>query len=176
MHQLDILNQILDAEEKAEQQRAPARADSYHVRAYILLAALFLIRLSILPEHFTSKAHFSAHTTLLHRLRYHLECSSDVFETVKDRNNRFSEARIWALFAGAQSEHQAALLNKGQTSASAFGDWFNVRLAERVKRHGVLTWEGVKEVLQGFMLFEMVPDPAKWFPELIGLDKNSGHH
>ncbi|OAP62032.1 hypothetical protein AYL99_04235 [Fonsecaea erecta] len=161
MNQIDLVNRILDAEDKANRQHDPTNATFFHTQAYILLAALFFIRLSTMPEHFVTKSHFSAHAALLSRLRYHLEIS----DSLKDWHV-YSQARLWALFAGAQSEYQAALLNK-QPRALASQGWFNIQLAKQSRRCELLTWVSVKEVLEGFMYFAMVPDPSEWYRELM---------
>ncbi|KIX95518.1 uncharacterized protein Z520_08638 [Fonsecaea multimorphosa CBS 102226] len=161
LNQLNVVNHILDAEEMTNHPHDPMNAAFFHIQAYISLAALFFIRLSTLPEHFVAKSHFSAHAALLGRLRHHLQISDSL-----EAGHVYSQARLWALFAGAQSEYQAALLNK-QPRAVASRGWFNVQLAMQLRRCDLLNWVCVKEILQGFMYFKMEPDPSEWYPELL---------
>ncbi|KAL8864132.1 MAG: hypothetical protein Q9174_007456 [Haloplaca sp. 1 TL-2023] len=161
MNQINVVNHVLDIEEEIKRQHHSTNTIPYHVQAYISLAALFLIRLSTLPEHFNTKVHFAAHAALLRRLRHHLEIS-DSF----DGKHFYSHARFWALFVGAQSEYQAALLDKSPR-ALASGSWFNIQLAQQARTCGLLRWGCVKEILEGFMYFDMVPDPSQWYSELL---------
>ena len=161
MNQNNVVNHILDVEEKLKEQHESTDTTFYHTQAYVSLAALFFIRLSTLPEHFVAKALFAAHAALLRRLRYHLE----VVDSSEDKHF-YSHARLWALFAGAQSEYQAALLNN-LPRASASRGWFNIQLAQQVRRCELLNWVCVKEIPEGFMYFEMVPDPSEWYSELL---------
>ena len=161
INQINVVNHILDIEKKIDRQHDSIDTTSYHVQAYISLAILYLIRLSTIPEHFVAKAHFAAHTTLLRRLRHHLEIS----DSLEDKHF-YSHARLWALFVGAQSEYQAALLNK-LPRASASRGWFNIQLAQQARRCGLLRWACVREILESFTYFEMVPDPSEWYSELL---------
>ena len=161
INQINVVNHILDIEVKINRQHNSINTKFYHVQAYISLAALFLIRLSTLPELFVTKAHFAAHGTLLERLRHHLEIS----DSLEDKHF-YSHARLWALFVGAHSEYQAALLNKLPRTL-AFRGWFNIQLEQQARRCGLLKWECVREILEGFMYFEMVPDPSEWCSELL---------
>ena len=161
INQINMVNHILDIEEKMNRQHDSIDTTSYHVQAYISLAVLYLIRLSTLPEHFVTKAHFAAHANLLRRLRHHLEIS----DSLEDKHF-YSHARLWALFVGAQSEYQAALLNKSSRALASRG-WFNVQLAQQARRCGLLKWECIRDILEGFMYFEMVPDPSEWCSELL---------
>ena len=161
INQINVVNHILDIEKKINRQHDSMNTTSYHVQAYISLAALFLIRLSTIPEHFIATAHFAAHANLLKRLRHHLEIS----DSLEDKHF-YSHARLWALFVGAQSEYQAALLDKSLRALASRG-WFNVQLAQQARRCGLLRWVCAKEILEGFMYFEMVPDPSEWYSELL---------
>ena len=161
MNQINVVNHVLDIEKKIDRQRDSIDTIFCHVQAYISLAALYLIRSSTLPEHFDAKAHFATHTALLRRLRHHLEISDGL-----DDKHFYSHARLWALFVGAQSEYQAALLNKSSRALASRG-WFNIQLAQQARRCGLLKWACVREILEGFMYFEMVPDPSEWYSELL---------
>ena len=97
---MNVVNHILDIEEKIDRQYNLMKTKFHYRQAYLSLAALFLIRLSTLPEHFNAKVHFAAHGTLLKRLRYHLEISDNL-----EYKHFYSHARLWALFVGAHSEH-----------------------------------------------------------------------
>ena len=161
INQINVVNHILDIEEKIDRQYNLINTKFYHVQAYISLAVLFLIRLSTLPELFVARAHFATHTVLLERLRHHLEIS----DSLEDKHF-YSHARLWALFVGAQSEYQAALLNKSSRALASRG-WFNIQLAQQARRCGLRRWVCVREILEGFMYFEMVPDPSEWCSELL---------
>ena len=161
MNQLNVVNHILDIEETIDRQDNLTNTTFCHVQAYLLLAALFLIRLSTLPEHFVAKLHFAAHTALLRRLRHHLEIS----DSLEDKHF-YSNSRFWALFVGAHSEYQAALLNKSSRALASRG-WFNIQLAQQARRCGLRRWVYVREILESFMYFEMVPDPSVWYSELL---------
>ena len=161
INQINVVNHILNIEENIDRQDEPINATFCHVQAYVSLAALFLIRLSTLPEHFVTKAHFAAHAALLRRLRHHLELG----DSLEDKHF-YSHARLWALFVGAQSEYQAALLSKLPRAFAARG-WFNIQLAQHARGGGLLKWECVREILEGFMYFELVPDPSEWYSELL---------
>ena len=166
MNQINVINHILDIEEEINRQYESSESinTTYcHVQAYLSLAALFLIRLSTLPEHFATKAHFAAHAALLKRLRHHLELSDS-----SEDKQFYYHARLWALFVGAHSEYQAALLsNMPRAFAVASRGWFNVRLAQQARSCGVRRWVHIKEILESFMYFEMVPDPSVWYSELL---------
>ena len=161
MNQINVVNHILDIEEKIDRQRESTNTTFCHVQAYLSLAALFLIRLSTLPEHFVTKAHFVTHTALLRRLRHHLELG----DSLEDKHF-YCHARFWALFVGAHSEYQAALLSKLPRAFACTG-WFNVQLAQQARRCGLRRWVYVREILESFMYFEMVPDPSVWYSELL---------
>ena len=161
INQINVVNHILDIEEKIDRQYESINTTFCHVQAYLSLAALFLIRLSTLPEHFVTKAHFAAHAALLRRLRHHLELG-DSLEDI----HFYCHARLWALFVGAQSEYQAALLNKVPRALASRG-WFNVQLVQQARRCGLRRWVYVREILESFTYFEMVPDPSEWYSELL---------
>ena len=166
MNQMNVINHILDIEEKIDRQYELSKSTNTtycHVQAYLSLAALFLIRLSTLPEHFATKPHFTAHTALLRRLRHHLELGN-----ILEDKQFYYHARLWALFVGAHSEYQAALLsNIPRAFAVASKGWFNVQLAQQARMSGVRRWIHIKEILESFMYFEMVPDPSVWYAELL---------
>ena len=161
MNQINVVNHVLNIEEKIDRQYKSINATLCHVQAYLSLATLFLIRLSTLPEYFVTKAHFAAHAALLRRLRHHLELG----DSLEDKHF-YCHARLWALFVGAHSEYQAALLSKLPRALASRG-WFNVQLAQQARRCGLRKWVYVREILESFMYFEMVPDPSVWYSELL---------
>lgn len=155
--QLQVVNYFLDVEGSLNRKLNSSDTTFFYVQeAYISLAALYFIRITTLPEHFETKPLFSAHTALLRRLRYYLEISDPWEDDLV-----YSRARLWALFIGALSEQNAALLNRSHPASASEG-WFNTQLAQQVKRCQIVNWAAFREILEDFMYVDVVPDPADW--------------
>lgn len=70
---------------------------------------------------------------------------------------RYQNARLWALFIGAQAEQSWKQ-----------DDWYCANLSLLGKQMGLTTWPSIKEVLKRFLYTDMIqPHGSTWYETII---------
>jgi hypothetical protein len=106
---------------------------------------------------------FDARGSALPALRASLEASSQLVNDPHMRRNM--NARLWALYVGAMSEHSWPTPGFDPHKA-----WFNTNLANQAIKMGLRTWQSVKHILLGFFYVEwMPPNGSNWFEKTLNV-------
>jgi hypothetical protein len=132
------------------------------VQAVLSLALLYWTRIVSKTDSFVIGGHktiFVANAGLLKRFRG-AYADYDTF-TLSDAALRYSRSMLWALYIGAWSEQIIGAEKEGNGKE---GWWFGSRLAHHASEMGIHSWQGVREVLLGFIHFDSLPpNGSLWF-------------
>jgi hypothetical protein len=131
------------------------------VQQYITLAIKYHTKaLSADPKIFSVPV-FDARGSSLRVLRTSLYTSSQLSNDPYRKRNM--NARLWALYVGAMSEHSFPTLSIDPHKA-----WFNTHLASQATAMGLCSWQAVEHVLRGFFYIEwMPPHGSTWFEDTL---------
>jgi hypothetical protein len=128
----------------------PTDPNKLRAQSYLALAALYFSRITRFSPTINGVRLYDAGPVISTQLRLLLmqgeeECS------------RFQNARLWALYVGAQAE-QMPLRNRPEPTTA----WFNTNFAVQARRMGLLSWQAVRVILERFIFSDLLqPHPSQ---------------
>lgn len=128
--------------------------------AYLSLTAVYWTRLIAGDETLLGKEIFQTKRPLRQLTRDLLEKERHRIEFT--RSMQYANARLWALYVGAQAEHDQSGVRKG------YDTWFSLEFTLQAARMGLSTWEAVHRILAGFLDCDVVePHGSQFVPGLL---------
>jgi len=128
--------------------------------AYLALTAVYWTRLIAGDETLLGKEIFQTKKPLRQLTKELLEKERHRIEFT--RSMQYANARLWALYVGAQAEHDELGARKGHES------WFAVELSLQASRMGLHSWDDVHRILEGFLDCDVVePHGSHFVPSLL---------
>ncbi|KIW85273.1 hypothetical protein Z517_00663 [Fonsecaea pedrosoi CBS 271.37] len=139
-----------------------AQSHRHKKNAYLALTAVYWARLVAGDETLLGKEMYQTKTPLRRLTRQLLEKEQAVMDFTGSM--KYANARLWALYVGAQAEHDHLGLRRGGDNESWFSDQFSLLAA----RMNLSSWEHVRSILDGFLDCDVVePDGCKFVPALL---------
>jgi hypothetical protein len=134
-------------------------------QAVLSLALLYWTRVVSKTDSFVIGGHkkiFVANAALLKRFRAAYD-DYDTF-TLSETSKQYSRSILWALHIGAWSEQMLGGDKEGDEKERW---WFGSRFANHADEMGIRSWQGVREVLLGFIHFDSLPpNGSQWFQKV----------
>ena len=161
MDQGFLINHFLDLSESYHT-RSKSAADCLHAQAYISLAALYWARVAgpISPT-ICGIQLYDAGPTILTELRTAL--IQDGAPLGHKDLSKYRNARLWALYVGAYAEWTTETKQIDPAKG-----WFNSTFASQARSMSLLSWQAVREVLEGFLYGDnMQPHGSQWFSKTM---------
>ena len=135
----------------------PTDPNKLRAQSYLALAALYFSRITRFSPTINGVRLYDAAPMISTQLRLLLMQEE---EKLSDQEcSRFQNARLWALYVGAQAE-QMPIRNRPEPITA----WFNTNFAVQARRMGLLSWQAVRVILEGFIFSDLLqPHPSQWF-------------
>jgi hypothetical protein len=154
-----LLKYALDCVEEAKEYK-DMRIPILEKNAYLALTAVYWARLIAGDETLLGKEIYQTKQPLRRFTRELLRRDRQRSEFTGSMQN--AHARLWALYIGAQAEHDHYGIAK-------FGEsWFSDELSRQAARMGLHTWDSMRQILDGFLDYDVVePHGWKFVPSLL---------
>jgi len=156
-----LINHYLDTTERYNDSGG-LQLDHLCTQAYLSLAALLWTRAGSTNPVVCGAPLFDAEPNILRYLRSALARSEITLNP--SQLAKYANARLWALYVGAGVEQAQA-----KAGVDPSKGWFNSRLAKQAKLMGLLSWQQVRQVLEGFLYSDHLrPHGSQWFWKTMG--------
>ncbi|KAJ9606537.1 hypothetical protein H2200_008545 [Cladophialophora chaetospira] len=144
----------------AAKEMGNAQTRTLEKNAYLALTAVYWTRLIAGDETLLGKEIFQTKKPLRQLTRQLLEKERHRIEFT--RSMQYANARLWALYVGAQAEHDQSGVRKGHDS------WFSLEFTLQAARMGLPSWNAVHRILEGFLDCDVVgPHGSHFVPALL---------
>jgi len=140
--------------------------DHLYAQQYLALAGLWHVRDPFMNPVLLGRPVYDG-TAVLVALRKALELDRGTAERPFNMSSwdRYSNARLWALYVGALAERAPNTFSAQVVQSLS---WFNTNLAEQAAAMGIWTWSAAKAVFDGFLYHEaMSALGSDWFELLM---------
>lgn len=172
-----LLKYALDCIDAAKATTAAAAAQSriLEKNAYLALTAVYWTRLVAGDETLLGKEIYATKRPLRKLTRQLLEKERQYLELELPGSSgmqyQFSNARLWALYIGAQAENRSRFGDLDQDQDDAHGGegtWFSDEFTRQAARMDLSSWDAVRVILDGFLDCDVVkPHGERFVPALI---------
>jgi len=153
-----LLKYALDCADAANQ-NAGSLTRLFTKNAYLALAVVYWMRLIAGDETIFGVQIYQTKKPLLQLLRQLLEKEEE------SASAKYANTRLWALYFGAQAEHQIA---SGDPHNLVDGSWFSQEFAHQAARMNLSSWASIRLILDGFLECDIVePHGSQFVPDLI---------
>jgi len=164
MHQVRLVTYALDSMDAARRATAAGRSEFLYKEAYLALAVIYWTRLIAGNDCIRGVEIFDTKKPILNLMGCLLDRHRVEFEL--SGSSKYANARLWALYLGAQAEHHHQ--HSGTRDTDPAKGWFSTQFSLQAIRMGLSRWESVRDVLDGFLDGDLVePHGAQFVPRLI---------
>jgi hypothetical protein len=154
-----LLKYALDSIEASKELKG-AQPHVLGKNAYLALSAVYWTRLIAGDETLLGKEIFQTKEPLRRLTRKLLEQDRRRIEFTGSM--QYANARLFALYVGAQAEHDQSGERKADES------WFSKEFSHQAARMKLYTWDAVRKILDGFLDCDVVePHGSQFVPSLL---------